>query len=135
MQPDNYYSDHRVRGAERADQFQDFNQKTMTATYCDQEVKVRYTVCPTCNGHGKHVNPSIDCNGLSCADFDEDPGFYEEYLSGTYDVTCYECHGRNVVLEMDREATDPEIVRKVEEWEKDVYESRRIQEAERRMGA
>lgn len=52
-------------------------------------------VCPTCDGKGSHVNPSIDSNGLSPGDMDEDQ--WESYWHGAYDVTCTDCLGRNVV--------------------------------------
>ena len=65
---------------------------------------VKWVVCPTCEGHGKHVNPSIDAHGLTQNDFDEDPEFAREYFSGAYDVTCYECKGKRVVLERDEDA-------------------------------
>lgn len=61
------------------------------------DVEAHYEVCPTCEGHGKHVNPSIDSNGLTAEDFEEDPDFREEYMSGSYDVTCYQCGGKRVV--------------------------------------
>jgi hypothetical protein len=58
-------------------------------------------VCPVCRGTGSTVNPSIDCNGLTADDFDEDPDFAESYANGTYDVTCSRCGGDNVVDEVD----------------------------------
>jgi hypothetical protein len=64
-------------------------------------VNSKFVVCPLCRGTGKHVNPSIDCNGLTAEDFDEDPDFREEYMNGTYDVTCNECGGKNVVPELE----------------------------------
>lgn len=56
-----------------------------------------YAVCPTCEGRGSHVNPSIDSHGLTAEDFAEDPDFEEAYFSGAYDVRCAECHGKRVV--------------------------------------
>jgi hypothetical protein len=56
-----------------------------------------WAVCPTCEGEGKHVNPSIDSHGISREEFDEDPDFEEAYFSGAYDVTCVECKGQRVV--------------------------------------
>ena len=61
----------------------------------------RWEVCPLCNGEGKHVNPSIDCNGLTAEDFDEDPDFAEDYMSGMYDVQCRQCGGRTTVPVVD----------------------------------
>jgi hypothetical protein len=63
-------------------------------------VPCKFIVCPLCEGRGTHVNPSIDCNGLTAEDFDEDPDFREEYMNGTYDVPCNQCGGNNVVPEV-----------------------------------
>ena len=71
--------------------------------------KFHWDVCPTCKGNGKHVNPSIDASGLTSEDFNDDPDFAEDYRSGMYDVTCYECHGKRVVpIDDDPEATKKE---------------------------
>lgn len=75
-------------------------------THADGEIEevplpTKWGVCPVCNGVGTHVNPAIDCNGLSAEDFDEDPGFAEDYCNGTYDVQCNLCRGRTTVQEVD----------------------------------
>ena len=64
-------------------------------------VPSKFVVCPLCRGTGSHVNPSIDCNGLTAEDFDEDPDFREDYMNGTYNVPCNQCGGKNVVPELD----------------------------------
>lgn len=64
-------------------------------------IPFRWAVCDTCSGRGQHVNPSIDCGGISGEDFDADPDFAEAYMGGAYDVTCGECQGRRVVPELD----------------------------------
>jgi hypothetical protein len=56
-----------------------------------------WIVCPVCNGEGTTVNPNIDYNGLTHEDFDEDPDFKEDYMSGVYDITCAGCSGKRVV--------------------------------------
>jgi len=61
------------------------------------ELAFKWDVCPTCDGKGTYVNPSIDAHGLTSDDFAEDPDFAEDYFRGTYDVTCAECCGRRVV--------------------------------------
>lgn len=61
----------------------------------------RWEVCPVCDGRGSHVNPAIDCNGLSSEDFADDPDFEEEYFSGRYDMTCNRCGGRTTVPVVD----------------------------------
>lgn len=61
---------------------------------------MKYEVCPVCQGEGKYVNPSIDSNGLSAEDFDEQGDeFREDYFAGLYDVTCKCCNGRRVVTQ------------------------------------
>lgn len=57
-----------------------------------------YEVCGNCRGTGSTVNPSIDSNGISNSEFDEDSDFREDYFAGKYDVPCCECDGRRVVL-------------------------------------
>lgn len=95
---------------------------------------MRYQVCPVCDGRGTHVNPSIDCGGLSSEDFADDPGFRDDYFGGSYDVTCYTCRGNRVVPEPDTSACDPEALAAWNELESDraAYEAERA--AERRMG-
>lgn len=73
-------------------------------------VPIKFEVCGTCDGKGKHVNPSIDAHGISPEEFAEDPDFKEEYMNGTYDVTCYECHGRTTVPELDEDRCDKRIL-------------------------
>jgi hypothetical protein len=70
-----------------------------------------WIVCPVCDGEGKTVNPNIDAHGLTKEDFDEDPDFAEDYMSGVYDITCAACSGKRVVKqaridELDQNAED-----------------------------
>jgi hypothetical protein len=95
------------------------------------EVPVSFEVCPTCEGRGSHVNPSIDAHGLSADDFAEDPDFAEDYWSGAYDVPCYLCGGATTTPVCE----DAEIRREMEEQIQANYEYMREVEAERRMGA
>ena len=76
------------------------------------EVPMEWGVCPTCQGEGKHVNPSIDAHGLSAEDFAEDPEFAEDYMRGTYDVPCHECQGQRVVPT----STDPRFIKAMDEF-------------------
>jgi predicted methyltransferase len=98
-------------------------------------VALKYEVCPTCEGRGKHVNPSIDCNGLTAEDFAEDPDFREEYMSGRYDVACYECKGKRVVLDLDRDNVDSAVLARINMMLKEREDDERERAAERRMGA
>lgn len=76
----------------------------------DEEIELptRWEVCDVCDGRGTHVNPAIDCNGLTAEDFAEDPDFADEYRSGMYDVPCNRCGGRTTVLVVDADACAPE---------------------------
>lgn len=95
------------------------------------EVEFKYEVCPLCEGRGKHVNPSIDCGGLTSEDF-ADPDFREGYMSGVYDVTCNRCHGKRVVPVV----TLPEDVQKeIAAWRRSAADDHRTMMAELRMGA
>ena len=96
-----------------------------------------YKVCPTCSGKGKHVNPSIDADGLTAEDFDEDPDFRESYFSGVYDVTCYECGGLRVIPEIDESnlsEAQKGFLTRVQELEAQKAQWAREEAAERRMG-
>lgn len=100
----------------------------------DLEIPAVYEVCGTCDGKGKHVNPSIDAHGLSREDFDEDPGFREDYFSGRYDIQCNECHGARVTPVVSDHAPE-ELKRIAEKWIDDLRDMEACYEAERRMGA
>ena len=97
----NYYGDPRVRALNEEPWYVRFDEKTMTAWVSDDNeeysVKCRYDVCDVCNGKGMHVNPSIDCNGLTREDLAEDPDFAENYFGGMFDVVCYGCKGHRVI--------------------------------------
>src|SRR5277367_5213950 len=62
----------------------------------EHSLPAKFEVCPRCGGEGSHTNPSIDGNGLTRQDFDEDPDFEEAYFRGDYDVRCEECKGTRV---------------------------------------
>jgi hypothetical protein len=97
------------------------------------KLRMKYAVCGVCNGRGKHVNPSIDSHGLSSEDFDNDPDFAEDYFSGVYDVTCYECNGRTTILEIS-ENTESSSLQATEDWLADETDYRRTVEHEERYG-
>jgi hypothetical protein len=74
----------------------------------------RYVVCTLCGGTGTHVNPAIDCGGLSAEDFaDED--FRESYMRGDYDVPCVRCKGQRVLLAADLERIEAESAERARE--------------------
>ena len=103
------------------------------------EFPAHYEVCSRCRGTGKHVNPAVDGHGISPEEFAEDPDFEEAYFSGVYDVTCEECGGERVVLEMDDpERFTPEqkaaLVLLQKQWDDEAFD-RSIERMERMMGA
>lgn len=103
----------------------------------------KYEVCHRCEGHGKHVNPDIECEGggftgsewaEACA---EDPDFHDDYFGGMYDISCTCCEGNRVVLVIDESSFDKEdkiaFSQYQDQLEKDqLFEEERA--AERRMG-
>ncbi len=94
-------------------------------------------VCPRCHGEGKHVNPSIDGNGITESDRMDwaDDDFMEAYVAGVYDVPCEECHGANVVLVVDEKRCNPEDLALYQAHHRAIAEMRAEELAERRMGA
>jgi hypothetical protein len=97
-------------------------------------VHLEWDVCGTCNGRGKHVNPSIDAHGISADEFYEDPDFAEDYHRGVYDVQCYECGGRTTSPVIDMKRTSEETIEFMNRWFEDEASYRREVAAERRMG-
>lgn len=94
-------------------------------------IPIEFGVCPTCDGRGSYVNPSIDSHGISAEEFDEDPDFRESYMSGHYDVTCEHCQGARVVPVSKDEKFNEKLAARL----KAASDSRAEYEAERRMGA
>jgi len=103
--------------------------------YKQVELPTKWEVCPICDGEGKHVNPSIDCGGLTADDFAEDPDFMDEYMSGTYDVACNYCCGRTTVLAVDWDALTPDQANAYNQQLDDERATRAEHQAELRMGA
>ncbi len=138
----NYYSDPRVRALDKW--YVSLNDSKMKAVIklCDDEdgneeefeVPFKYEVCGICDGKGTHVNPSVDCDGLTAEDFAEDPGFLEDYMSGCFDQTCNACGGKRVEAIMDRDNCDPKILERFDTQRAEEADFRRMQDYERRMG-
>jgi len=94
----------------------------------------KWGVCDVCNGNGTHVNPSIDCGGLTAKDFARDPDFAEEYGRGEYDQPCNRCGGRTTVPVPDFDRISDED-RKLYEAQQDAeYADRQSQLNELRLG-
>lgn len=99
------------------------------------ELPFRFVACEVCRGKGTHVNPSIDASGLTREDFDEDPDFAEDYMSGLYDVQCGECRGARVVPEIyARTDADKEVIRALDVQAEADASYERDCRAERAMG-
>lgn len=102
----------------------------------EHAIPFEWVVCSLCGGKGSHVNPSIDCGGLSQEDLDDDPDFRESYYSGGHDVTCNECSGRRVVPELQPRTTEQRAaVRALEDRKQEDAVYKRECRAERAMGA
>lgn len=102
----NYHNDRRVRAAERTNRLT-FDARAMTLVFtCENDdgeeiehtLPAHFEVCPLCEGKGSHTNPSIDASGITGEEFAEwGEDERESYISGAYDVACYECKGARVV--------------------------------------
>ncbi len=87
----NYLNDHRNRPGPDLRLWMDDPE---TGETVEIELPTKWDVCSVCNGEGKHVNPAIDCGGISAEAFHDDPDFADAYFGGTYDQVCNNCHGR-----------------------------------------
>lgn len=77
--------------------------------HTQKEVLSKKEVCHQCKGEGSHVNPNIDGNGLTVQDFDElGSDFKENYMNGSYDITCDLCKGKRVIDVVDLESLSDE---------------------------
>lgn len=98
----------------------------------------RFEVCNTCQGRGSHVNPSIDAGGITSSEWDEwDYESQENYWSGRYDVTCYECRGEKVTQILEYETTNKLYnwcCERLSEYYQNQYDSAAEYIAEKRMG-
>lgn len=112
-------------------------------SYTEEEVEIptKYEVCHTCRGEGKHVHPDIDGNGISMEEWNGpnwDDDEREAYMSGRYDVICYECGGDRVTKVVDWDTlmvSDPKLAKEYERYLDDKHYHDQISEMERRMGA
>lgn len=72
------------------------NYQRELAAICCRRGTFTWAICNRCSGNGHIVNPSIDGNGLTREDFEQDPDFEEAYFSGMYDIPCPDCVGGKV---------------------------------------
>ena len=98
----NYFNDPRTQGP-AAEKHILYYYNEATGENKKIELPTHWEVCDVCHGAGSHVNPNIDCGGIS-EEMHDDPDFRENYMSGVYDVTCYTCGGKRVVKGVDWDA-------------------------------
>lgn len=121
----NYYNDPRTRGKAKLPVLYRYDDET--GECIEEPLPVRWEICATCEGEGKHVNPSIDAGGLREEEYYDDD-FMDGYMSGVYDVVCSYCGGAGKVQEVDWSAlTDEQETLYAQQLEDD-----RAYEAERR---
>ena len=142
----NHFNDSRTRAGRARKWYDSFDESTMTAEVTvwdddDEEISetmpVKFEVCSLCSGTGSHVNPSIDSGGLSSDDFYDDPDFADDYRSGCYDVTCFECGGQRVTPEIDMgrlDARQKEVLKELEQRARDDAEYEALVASEIRYG-
>jgi hypothetical protein len=101
----------------------------------EYRIPSKMVVCGRCGGNGEHCNPSIDGNGITqdeWAEWDDDDR--ETYMRGGYNVTCYDCGGRNVVPSVDWDSLSDELAALVDDYYQREAEYEAEREYERRMG-
>ena len=98
------------------------------------QLPTKREVCPRCDGKGKHDAWE---GGMTASEMDEQgPDFFDDYMSGVYDVQCSVCRGRNVIEVVDRErVSDPALLARYDEEVEEIMSSYAMQEAEMRYGA
>lgn len=83
------------------------------------DVPWKYVICDHCNGHGTHVNPSIDGNGITSEEWDRDwdDDAREDYFAGVYDVSCEaRCHEGKIMVPNTDNMTE-EMQKIIKKWE------------------
>lgn len=132
-----YYSDSRVIGGQRAERKVVLYVETEDGYDEEVELPMKYEVCPTCQGRGSHVNPSIDSHGITAEEWDRDWDDEDRqmYMSGEYDVPCYECGGKRVVETVDESRCSPEHLAAWDEQCRQEAMDRATERMERMMGA
>lgn len=106
----------------------------------DIELPIKFDVCLLCDGKGSHVNPSIDSHGISAEEWnrDWDDESRDMYMSGSYDVSCYECKGKRVIPTIDDSNLNETEKKHYEILQNNIEDDlkfARISYAERMMGA
>ncbi len=109
----------------------------------EYSLPAKFEVCDCCGGEGKHVNPNIECDGggFTYSEWQEacqeDNDFAANYMSGKYDVTCYECKGLRVVPVVNESiltTEQKEVYDRYLEYQENEYNYAAERASERRMG-
>lgn len=121
--------------------------KTLTimdedGNYHEVEFPAKHKVCIRCEGHGTYLHPSIGEHAYTSEEFEEsfDEEQRAEYFKrgGIYDVTCEECQGQRVTVEVAEEKLSPEQRVWYQLFLDNIEEELKFEAmcaAERRMGA
>jgi hypothetical protein len=111
--------------------------------YDDEGEEVEHTfpskneVCPTCEGFGTHLNPSIGQHAYTMEEFnesfpeDEDKDNYFR-RGGIYDVQCEECKGNKVIQVVDEAHLSDDQKKVYADWQEQEEDNAREEAADRR---
>lgn len=103
-----------------------------TMEYDGLTIPSKYEVCWRCEGSGVHDAWEGGMTGDEMAE--QGPEFYEDYMSGVYDVRCTVCKGQRVIGVPDRARISPETLQWIDEAEQSEREYQAMVDQERRMG-
>ena len=100
----------------------------------------RRVVCPCCDGRGVTVHGFGGRYGGAYASHTADEWdemgeeMQEMYRDGTFDAPCPDCGGANVVLELDREASDAALVADWDAYCQEIWQCEAAHRQEIAMG-
>ena len=102
------------------------------------QCETKFVLCPTCQGRGTHTNPNIDCGGITASEWYEwGPEEQDHYMSGAYDVSCYQCNGEKVIQQFEYDTKNPLYnwcCERLNEYYEAQYESAQEYAKEKRYG-
>lgn len=102
------------------------------------ELPWKWEICCACEGHGTDRGANVECDGggFTASEWaEQDDDFRAAYLSGAYDRPCDGCDGLGRVNVADLARMSPEHVAAWHSQIANNAEARRIDRAERAMGA
>jgi len=101
----------------------------------ERQLPAKYEVCPRCEGVGAHTNPAIDGNGITADEMAElGDEFFNDYMSGVYDIKCEQCDGLRVVLVPDEIRADAKLLKEYESIQDDMAYYDMQRQHEQQMG-